>query len=72
MKGQLITLTAAAIMTEAEPALEAMLILRLDGSAEDRLSELIALRARLSAPGARLSLEPAEDDDAETIAAAVS
>jgi predicted negative regulator of RcsB-dependent stress response len=69
--GQLITLTAAAVQTETEPALDAMVILRLDGSAEDRLTDLIALRARLSVPGARLSLEMV-DDDAETIAPALS
>lgn len=71
LKGQLITLTAAAVQTETEPQLDAMVILRLDGSAEDRLSDLIALRARLSVPGARLSLEMV-DDDAETTSAALS
>lgn len=64
IKGQLITISAAAVETETEPALEAMLMLRLEGPAEDRLSDLFALRARLSVPGARLSLEMVDDDAA--------
>jgi hypothetical protein len=69
VKGPLITLTAAAIQTEEGPALDAMIILRLEGPAEDRLSDLFALRARLSVPGARLRLEMVSED-AETAAPA--
>lgn len=72
IKGQLLSVSGAAVETDEEPAIDAMLILRLDGPTSETLTDLFALRARLSAPGARLTFAFEDDDDPATLAAALS